>query len=256
MSEPFCESLYQEPINPLIIETWHPLRCTRANPNHCGPTAVALLGIQTREGVEQYVQKNNIEELGIQAGQLKDLIQSSFANNAKNIEIEQNPHPIQTLGNYLRQKLHSDYMTIIALNSRKEELGHIISIARIGNEFILFEGQNSKRYMGNDLDRYFITYKSFVSFCSKHKNKRTTTTNAIRKTKKESPPIKTQKKGSPIKNQKKKTNNGSRKEKKFQLFSYLTKKRQHNSSNKMDVVVDFTKKRQHNSSNKMDVVVD
>ena len=194
-------NLFQLPIQQEIIDTWTPLRtCTS---HDCGPTALVVTGIKSKESMKQYVGEHiYIKKSGIQPYELVHLIQSS----KKELRIEYNEikHDITNLANFLRENLFPGNITVLAL-TRNLIMGHIVTIGRINNDFVLYEGQSGIKYTGDLLDNFLLHHKftSFHFLCSKPNietepmdidmgNKRLRSSNGvqIRKIKEEDPPQK------------------------------------------------------------------
>jgi hypothetical protein len=129
-------NLFQVPINYNLIVNWTPLKCNnKDNPKNCAPTAVVMTSIKTKESAEKFIKENNVEELGTLYPKLLEFIRLSLKREIIN---ENDFQPIENLGDFLREKLFSGNITIINLGRGGDYGGHTVSIARKGDDIILF----------------------------------------------------------------------------------------------------------------------
>jgi hypothetical protein len=164
-----CEdgSLFQTKLSKDIINHWKPLECTKTDPLNCGPTALALTGIKSRNSAQYYA--TMIENSGITLNELNKLVNESIERE----EIQESPlYSLDKIVPLINHYLFDGNITLSALLSNQQQIGHLTTMAKINGNVVLFDGQTQQYYMGEHLDNYLSKYNHFYCMCSIIKRKR------------------------------------------------------------------------------------
>jgi hypothetical protein len=160
-------SLFQEPINVKLIESWTPFfNTTNCSDNTCVPTALALTGVLPKDKLSTIIEKRNIPEFGITPFAARDLIQSTVVRKIENIGFHVRKMKIYQFIDFFEKNLYNGYITLAALLFRKKNksgiTGHMVNIAKYDNTLLLLEGQTRSTYIGHaQIISYIMNYSSF-----------------------------------------------------------------------------------------------
>jgi hypothetical protein len=163
-----------------INNNWTPLVCRSSNPNNCGPTALNLINVISRD--EAQAISNFTEEIGVHKLQLNEMILKNIPE-VKNISSSFDK-PIGELYNFLNNRLNNNYATIIGLKPNNS-IGHLVAVAKYNEILTILEGQRNQFFSGREnIEQYLLNFNYFIWWCTnKNINKRkiVETTSILRK---------------------------------------------------------------------------
>lgn len=147
-------SLFQEEINPDLIQSWTPFfYTTNCSDNTCVPTALALTGVLPRDKLSTIIRNRNVPKYGINPFATRDLIQSTFVRKIENIGFHVHRMNISQFIDFFEKNLYNGYITLAALYLPVNTFGvggHMVNVAKYDNTLLLLQGQTRSTYIGHE----------------------------------------------------------------------------------------------------------